>query len=116
MKDLQRKIVRLEERIIMKAISRTRREHQMKKDTLADPVEFFKYLKTKDEHDPESPVKPFPIEKDYLRLLIHRLATMPILLIPKSRQMLVTWTVCGYLLWSAKRNPYQLIFAQSKKE
>ncbi len=77
---------------------------------------FFQHVWTKDEHDAENPVKPYPIKEKALRLLIHRFSTMPMLWVVKSRQLMVTWTVCAYLLWAAKRHPYRLIFAQSKKE
>lgn len=99
-------------------------------------------LVTKDEHDLRQPVKPIP-PVPYLRVLLdllclsghlgeaeasyaraaglseawlHNLATSRILVIEKSRQMLVTWMVCAYLLWRAKFFPHQLILVQSKRE
>ena len=100
-------------------------------------------LKTKDEHDQEAPVKPFP-RQPYLRVLLDCLLvsgrlmepgeakwaldagiafdwlvlTREIGLLPveKSRQVMATWLVCAYLLWRAKFRPYQLILVQSKRE
>lgn len=101
------------------------------------------HLRTKDEHDQESPVKPFP-EMPYLRVLldcllvsgklmeperarfaleagldvgwlrlIHDIGLLPV---EKSRQVMATWLVCAYLLWRAKFRQYQLILVQSKRE
>lgn len=101
------------------------------------------YLRSKDEHDQDEPVKVFP-PHEYLRVLLdcllvsgrfveprdadhalgagidydwlERISDMGVLLIEKSRQVLATWVVCAYLLWRAKYRPYQLILVQSKRE
>ena len=98
---------------------------------------------TKDEHDTRNPVKPFP-HSEYLRSLLDLLLVSGRIRVPedaqyalqaghsleflsalhrsgmlaveKSRQKMVTWMVCGYLLWRAKYMPHQLIILQSKKE
>ena len=98
---------------------------------------------TKDEHDTREPVKPFP-RTIYLRALLDcllvsgRLANPEdarfaieaghsiewlsalwksgIIAVEKSRQMMCTWLVCGYLLWRAKYYAHQLILVQSKRE
>lgn len=97
-------------------------------------------LLTKDEHDHESPVKPFP-DKTYLRVVLDCLLLTAGLLPPtearylvaegldpaqfdnsgmlaieKSRQIMATWLVAAYCLWRAKFRPHQLILWQSKKE
>ena len=100
-------------------------------------------LVTKDEHDLESPAKPFP-DEPYLRILldvvcvagrvvkpesvryavephiprewIHVVASSGIVLIEKSRQVMATWLCCAYLLWRAKFYPHQLLLVQSKRE
>lgn len=100
-------------------------------------------LLTKDEHDSKNPVKAFP-HTLYLRSLLDtllvsgRLSTPEtaiwakeaghshdflsclwnsgILAVEKSRQMMVTWLVCAYLLWRSKYLPHQLILVQSKRE
>lgn len=100
-------------------------------------------LLTKDEHDGKNPVKPFP-PTPYLKALLDALLvsgrlcspesalhareaghseewlralyTSGILAVEKSRQMMVTWLVCAYLLWRSKYMPHQLILVQSKRE
>jgi len=100
-------------------------------------------LMTKDEHDTANPIKPFP-DALYLRALLDTLcvagrllrpdsaeyarraghsplwlqgcASSGICLVEKSRQIMVTWLCCAYLLWRAKYLPLQLILVQSKRE
>jgi len=100
-------------------------------------------LKTKDEHDLEQPVKPMP-DKLYMRATLDTLlvsggllevkdaiwaeragfsqewleacANSGLCFIEKSRQVMVSWLVCAYLLWRAKYRDHQLILVQSKKE
>lgn len=52
------------------------------------------FVWTKDEHDEVQPYKRLP-DKDYLRLLSYSWIHEPLLAIPKSRQMLVTWLFCA---------------------
>lgn len=100
----------------------------------------FEFLRTKDEHALESPVKAFP-DKMYLRVLLDCLlltggvippaqarwsqaegvgtaafANAGMLAIEKSRQIMATWLVAAYCLWRAKYREHQLILWQSKKE
>lgn len=49
---------------------------------------------TTDEHDQANPHKKLP-DKDYLRLLAYAWVHEPLLAIPKSRQMMVTWLFCS---------------------
>lgn len=49
---------------------------------------------TLDEHDQANPYKPLP-DKQYLRLLAYAWVMEPLLAIPKSRQMMVTWLFCA---------------------
>ena len=100
-------------------------------------------VQTKDEHDLERPIKPFP-DVPYLRALLDCLLVTGRLLHPedarwareagldlawllaarhagllfieKSRDMLATWTVLCYCFWRAKYFPHQLILVQSKRE
>lgn len=100
-------------------------------------------LVTKDEHDSREPVKPFP-RTIYLRALLdcllvsgrlanpedarfaieagHSLEWLSalwksgIIAVEKSRQMMVTWLVCAYLLWRMKYLEHQLMLVQSKRE
>ena len=100
-------------------------------------------LITKDEHDPDTPERPFP-DKPYLRVtldcllvsgrylaphgatyaldwglpldLLTRLAHTGVLCVEKSRQVMMSWLLVSYLLWRAKFHPHQLILVQSKRE
>src|SRR5574341_1116139 len=100
-------------------------------------------LVTKDEHDQAAPMKPFP-ETLYLRSLLDcllitgktlpvaearyaaeaghsalwltALATSGLFMTEKSRQVMVTWLCCAWLLWLAKYHPHRLILVQSKRE
>lgn len=68
-----------------------------------------------DEHDKENPVKRFP-DKAYVHGLCELFVAEPLLLVEKSRQMLVTWTMVACHLWDAMFHQGRRIFFQSKKE
>lgn len=74
------------------------------------------FVKTVDEHDPDNPIRPFPREKEYIQLLIIFLLHFPVLAIPKSRQMMVSWTVAAFNVWAAWRRDMSLLLYQTKKE
>ena len=71
---------------------------------------------TQDEHDQESPIKPMPMHKKYMRELAQHFLTENLLLIEKSRQMMVTWIMVACHLWDAQFHQGRRIFFQSKKE
>lgn len=100
------------------------------------------FVLTKDEHDIEHPVKPFPDEpayRAYVDLLLisggflpatqathalawgfdpahlQRLYETHILFLEKSRQVMMTWLTCAYLLWRVKYHAYQLVLIQGKR-
>lgn len=100
------------------------------------------FVMTKDEHDIQHPVKPFPLEpayQAYVDLLLisggfvhpqaathalcwgfpmahlERLYETHILFLEKSRQVMMTWLTCAYLLWRAKYHGQQLILVQGKR-
>lgn len=73
------------------------------------------WAKTKDEHDIASPYKPLP-DKDYLRLFAYAWVHEPLLVVPKSRQMMVTWLFVCIASWMVTFQNAQLIGFQSKKE
>lgn len=100
-------------------------------------------LVTKDEHDQVAPMKPFP-DTPYLHSLLdcllvvgksvtedragHALAAghsalwlanvrrSGLLMTEKSRQVMVTWLCCAWILWIAKFHAHRLILVQSKRE
>lgn len=73
------------------------------------------WARTKDEHDVSSPYKPYP-DKDYLRLYAYAWVHEPLLAVPKSRQLMMTWLFAGIASWLVTFQPAQLIGFVSKKE
>lgn len=68
---------------------------------------------TKDEAD-QGRVKHFP-EKEYLKRVCELSQKEPILCIPKSRRMMMTWVCLAIILWEGLFKDNQMIFVQSKK-
>ncbi len=100
-------------------------------------------LVTKDEHDARNPVKPIPprldvrsmldlllvsgrmldpasarfaLEAGYTTAYLHHLFATNIICVEKSRQVMMTWIACAYILWRVKYHSHQLILVQSKRE
>jgi len=71
---------------------------------------------TMDEHDRFSPIKKLPMEKRYLQELAQHFLNEPLLLVEKSRQMMVTWLMVACHLWDCQFHQGRRIFFQSKKE
>jgi len=80
------------------------------------PARFiFGHVVTKDEHDGDNPVKPFP-HKEYLRIVLDEWhGGEPIQFVAKSRQLMVSWLMCAYATWTARFQPHRLVLFQSKK-
>jgi len=70
---------------------------------------------TIDAHDQDNPIKKFP-DKYYLWVITKYWERYPRLLIPKSRQMTITWLFCALYLWESLFFRHKLTFFQSKKE
>ena len=82
-----------------------------------DPFRFLKgFVRTCDQHDTQHPIKPFPVDRPYIRPLIETWQDNPLLCIVKSRQMLQTWLWCAIALWDAMFHQGRLIMLQSKRE
>lgn len=75
----------------------------------------FNWVITKDEHDDIHPYKNFPL-KSYFFNIIDAWETHNLLLIPKSRQMMITWLMINLYLWDVIFKRGRLVFFQSKKE
>jgi phage FluMu gp28-like protein len=71
---------------------------------------------TQDEHDINQPIKRLPMHKQYMRELATHFLHNPLLLVEKSRQMMVTWIMVACHLWDAQFHSGRRIFFQSKKE
>lgn len=81
-----------------------------------DPFFFLTtFCYTLDPHDQNQPIKLFP-KYDYIQYLCSQFKDHSLLLIEKSRQMVVTWTFVALCLWETMFNKGKLTFFQSKKE
>jgi hypothetical protein len=69
---------------------------------------------TQDEHDEAKPFKRLP-DKQYLRLLAYAWVHEPLLAIPKSRQMMVTWLFCATAVHETLFRPAKTTAWISKK-
>ena len=81
-----------------------------------DPYYFLTHwANTLDTHASESNIiKPFP-EKEYLKILVNIWLHNKLLLVPKSRQMMMSWTFVALYLWETQFYKGKLTFFQSKK-
>jgi len=80
---------------------------------------FASYVLTKDEHKQgDQSVRPFPsqTEKPYIWDILDSFLTQKLILIEKSRQLMVSWLCVLYALWLAKYHRNRMIFIQSRKE
>jgi len=76
----------------------------------------FEAVKTRDEHDWDEPIKPFP-RLEYLEELLsiwHYGESIENLI--KSRQLMVSWLACAYVSWVARFHPARGVYVQSKKK
>lgn len=98
---------------------------EMASDVLNDPLLWFtEYCYTYDPHDRAQPIKRYgnvyhenkPDYKAYLAALIRVIHEKNRVLIPKSRQMRVTWTIVGYFVWESIFQPCSYTFFQARKE
>jgi len=80
----------------------------------ADGLFFAQYIRTRDEADPQCPVKPFPTHLIYIRELWRALDEHQRIVVAKSRQMMVSWVVVAYCVWWARFRPNQVILWQTK--
>lgn len=71
---------------------------------------------TQDEHDLHQPIKKMPMHKEYMRELAGHFLNEQLLLVEKSRQMMVTWIMVACHLWDVMFHEGRRVFFQSKKE
>lgn len=83
-----------------------------------DPWYFIKhYLLTEDPQDLTNPYKPFPERNyPYLKACLDEISTEPLLAIEKSRQVMVSWLMCAYVLWLILFHSGVNVYVQSKKQ
>jgi hypothetical protein len=85
------------------------------RDHLVDFILGTGYFHTKDEHDLQVKQKPLP-DKPYTRAYLDELAHHQYVIVPKSRQMVVTWLTMAYLVARLLTGSNLLIIVQTKKE
>jgi hypothetical protein len=77
-----------------------------------------KYTATEDLHWLQKgtpPVAPFP-QKTYLLVAMQYLLNEMTIFIPKSREMMTSWLVCGYIAWMCQWLPHIFWILQTEKE
>lgn len=80
-----------------------------------DDIRHNGYVYTLDPHDSVNPIKKLP-DKTYLREIVRLWLENPLLLIAKSRQLMLTWIISACFLWDAQFHKGRHIYFQSKKE
>jgi len=79
-----------------------------------DPYHFMTHWGwTLDAIDLEHPIKLFP-EKEYIKVLVDLWLKNNLLLVPKTRQMMVSWIFTTLYLWDCQFHQGRMIFFQSK--
>jgi len=82
-----------------------------------DPVAFLTdCVYTLDQVDQKNPIKLFPIEYDYLKLYCKVWQKYPLLAIPKSRRMTMSWVNIALYLWDTMFHTGRFNAFVSKKE
>lgn len=90
-----------------------------KRRCAVDPAYWLEHwVVTKDEADAVNPFKRFPApgSKPHLYLLVDRWLRYPLLLVPKSRRMMCTWTFLLLYGWDSAFHDGRHNFVGSKKE
>lgn len=64
-----------------------------------DPWEFLKVVNTLDPIDQKNPIKRFPVHLDYIKLYVRLWQKEPMILVPKSRRMKMSWTNIALYTW-----------------
>lgn len=64
-----------------------------------DPWEFLKVVRTLDPIDKTNPIKLFPVHLDYIKLYVRLWQAEPMILVPKSRRMKMSWTNIALYTW-----------------
>ena len=78
---------------------------------------FAQHVMTKDEHDYENPVKTLDIAKyQYLQVIWLHMLHLGAMLVPKSRQIRMSWAAVIFAAWFVRTAPHRLVVFQSLKE
>ena len=78
---------------------------------------FLKHVKTKDSHDHDNPVKRLMADSAvYMIVVFLYMLACPVLAIPKSRQIRMSWMSCAFAIWHTMSGKYRHTVYQTKKE
>lgn len=99
----------------LQEIERIRCKRDLKYFLWGDGVRHDGYAWTVDPHDKDRPIKRLP-KKDYLVEMADIWLKENLLLVPKSRQLLMSWLFCALYLWDTQFNYGRYTYFQSKKE
>lgn len=89
---------------------------EINKRCSTDGLYWLSYVSTVDEADRNNPVKPFPLEKEYISALWKVLTSSKRVVLAKSRQMTASWLMCAYCVWQARYHPHTAIYWQAQKD
>jgi hypothetical protein len=105
MSDKQLRSLSRKELIALATAKRELERRNLMRRCTKDPLYYLQnHTRAKDEQDKEHPYKPFP-HYDYFEMLYAAWLAEPILLIEKSRTMMLTWFFAGLCLHHAMTNP-----------
>lgn len=99
----------------LQQIERVRCQRSLKYFLWGDGVRHDGYAWTVDPHDRDNPIKRLP-RKPYLDYLADIWLKENLLLVPKSRQLMVSWFFSAAYLWDTQFNYGRYTYFQSKKE
>lgn len=74
-----------------------------------------KWTRTRDDQDAENPFKPFP-EREYFQVIWNLWQSEPVLLIEKSRTMMLTWLLAGLCMHTAMMRPATTVIFWAQDE
>lgn len=80
-----------------------------------DPYEFLRLVKTYDPHNETTPIKSFPVDRPYIEPLVRLWEKEKLLIIAKSRQMILTWLFIALYDWDSIVNDNRYTFLKSEK-
>lgn len=87
------------------------------KKIVTDPWEFLSTcVYTQDQSDKQNPVKKFPSQYKYLKLYTRIWEVEPLIIVPKSRRMFMSWINIALYTWATIFWTDRLNIFQSKKE
>lgn len=81
-----------------------------------DPWEFLKVVRTLDPIDKANPIKFFPVHLDYIKFYVRLWEREPMMLVPKSRRMKMSWTNIALYTWDTAFHKGRHNAFVSKKE